>query len=365
MVKMSDYGETGAKNLRQVTRDKIEQYVKEGWVTSSRHRSLPLTIYNYTKKTQFAHKWDTITKMCRGLVLDDDNRIVINAPEKFFNQGEPEAPTLDLTNCKVLEKLDGYYIAIRYDKKYGLLVTSRGSFDSKYAEKAREILKEQEIHFSLDTDYFCELLCDFPEDSSIIVTKHPEQTLVLWGVDNDIPYDGCGWDGEMAMEIPQDSLSDYLHTEVEGVVLFDPATKERLKVKTDWYITMHRAISGCSKNRVWEILQGGGKLKGQTSTTYTGVDKKEYTLDLAQIPEEHFQTMLGWEDELQKQFDYYIGTAHFYEDLYKTWSDKEFATNPLVPLTYRRIVLAWRHKKDPTKQVWRSVKNKLLRNPEN
>lgn len=363
--KMSDYGDTGAKYIKPEFRAKIEQYVKEGWVQSNRHRTLPLTIYNYTKKTQFAHKWDDVTKNCRGLVLDDNNKIVIDAPRKFFNKGEPEAPNIDLSKCRVFEKLDGYYIAIRYDSTYGLLVTSRGSFDSKYAQKAREILKEQGIHFNLDTDYFCELLCDFPEDTGIIVTRHPEPRLVLWGCDKEPPYNFCGWDGEEAEEIAVEEMDDYLAEQVEGVVLYEPYTHNRLKVKTDWYLSMHRAISGCSKSRVWEILQGGGKIEGQSQTTYTALDGKETTLDISQIPEEHLSTMIEWEKELQNQFNYYVGTAHFYEDIYKNATDKDFATNPLVPRTYRTIVLAWRHKKDPTKQIWRSVKRKLLGNSEN
>lgn len=354
--------------MKYITKDfqeRIDQYVKEGWVQKNRHRTLPLTIYNYTKKTQFAHHWDDVTTRCRGLVVDDNRRIVINAPPKFFNQGEPEAPTLDLSDCRVFEKLDGYYIAIRYDGEYGLLVTSRGSFDSKYVEKAREILKEQEIHFKPDQDYFCELLCDFEEDTGIIVTRHPQATLVLWGVNEGVPHDYCGWDGEIAEEIfSLEDMENYLSTQVEGVVLYEKQTNNRLKVKTDWYLTMHRAISGCSKSRVWEILQGGGHIKGQQTTTYIGVDKKEQTLDISSIPEEHLQTMITWEEELQKQYDYYIGIAHFYEDLYKNASDKDFATNPLVPKLYRNIILSWRHKKDPTKQIWRSVKSKLLSNTE-
>lgn len=344
----------------------VNKHVEEGYINAARHPELPLTIYNYTKKTQFEHHWNPITMKCRGLVIDDDNRVVIDPPRKFFNRGEPEAPEVDMTHVVAMEKLDGYYISIRYDTEYGLIVTSRGSFTSKYAQKARELLETEGISFSHDTDFFCELLWNFPEDTGIIVTRHEHPGLVCWGRDAVFPQHDTTrhWSGTIAKLLTEEEVEEYLKQEVEGVVLFNTETTERVKVKTDWYLAMHRAISGCSKHRVWEVLQGGGRLAGQSQTTYTGVDNRTHTINLAQIPEEHMQQMLSWEDELQKQYHNYLLTARYYEDCFRQLSDKTFATLAPVPPLYRSIVLAWRHQKDPTKQIWRAVKRKSLRNAE-
>ena len=47
-------------------------------VTARRHPRLPLAIYNYTAQAQHAPmaQWTTALMDCRGLILDDDGKIV-------------------------------------------------------------------------------------------------------------------------------------------------------------------------------------------------------------------------------------------------------------------------------------------------
>ena len=360
--------------LSPATRTALKNMVAEGWIQEQRHPYFKnLAIYNYSKKTQFARNWNLVTKMCRGLVVDTSTwRIVINSPRKFFNTSEPEAPDVsqwEPEHQHYYEKLDGYYISARYDDQYGLIVTSRGSFDSKYAKLARQLITKNRgvTNLQKDHDYFFELLANFQGDESIIVTKYEgEPKLVLWGFDG-APADRTKifW-CDVAKELTHDEAKKYLETDVEGLVLYNDKTGERAKVKTSWYLTMHRAISGCTKNRVWEVLQGGGRIEeGLPSTTYTDLQKQQHTLDLTQIPEEHLGMMIGWAKELQEKFDYYYQNAEFYHDMYKDWTDKDFAQNPLVPLTFRSLVFSLRKQKDPTQQIWRLVKKSLLSNSEN
>jgi len=62
----------------------LQEYEKEGWLISQSHPTLPLTIWNYSRTTQFEGKWDEITIMCRGLVTDDETGEVVARPFKKF-----------------------------------------------------------------------------------------------------------------------------------------------------------------------------------------------------------------------------------------------------------------------------------------
>ena len=90
----------------------LNQYVKDGWVERNDHPSLPISIYNYSRKTQYEGKWDDITLKTRGLVLDTEGNVIAKSFDKFFNYEElvgnkwvdskiPNEP------FEVFEKMDG------------------------------------------------------------------------------------------------------------------------------------------------------------------------------------------------------------------------------------------------------------------
>ena len=66
--------------------------------------------------------------------MDDEGDIIVNAPPKFFNLGEPFADRVNLRRAIITEKADGYLISVTNSSKYGLIVASRGSFDNKYVD---------------------------------------------------------------------------------------------------------------------------------------------------------------------------------------------------------------------------------------
>jgi hypothetical protein len=43
--------------------NKLNKYVEEGWVDTNRHYTLPLTIYNYSRKAQIKNLTGFIEKM--------------------------------------------------------------------------------------------------------------------------------------------------------------------------------------------------------------------------------------------------------------------------------------------------------------
>jgi RNA ligase len=67
----------------------LNQYVEEGWVVKNDHPSLPLSIYNYSRKTQYEGKWDDVTLQCRGVITDNaTGKVLVRPFKKFFNYEE-------------------------------------------------------------------------------------------------------------------------------------------------------------------------------------------------------------------------------------------------------------------------------------
>ena len=65
-----------------------KHYIDTGKVVKQNHPTLPLSIYNYSRTTQYDGKWDRYTLACRGLVLDNEGNVIAKPFPKFFNYEE-------------------------------------------------------------------------------------------------------------------------------------------------------------------------------------------------------------------------------------------------------------------------------------
>lgn len=350
----------------------VMKAVEGGYVTRKQHpEKKNLWILNYTKKTQFERYWTPVTRRCRGTIVEwprfgSDLLTVVAAPSKFFNNGEPEAP--DLTKWKfrdiyITEKLDGYFISVRNDSKYGLLVASRGSFDNQYVDAAKKLIPAD---LPLDIDFFCELCQDFPGDENIIVTRHPTPRLVCWGVGSTVPTptSPCGWPGEIAKRVTEQQFRQYMLGRVEGVVAFNLSTNERVKVKTQWYLGMHRAISRCTFKDVLEIVSGGGEISKNETTTYIDAQGESQTITLSMLPEEHLIKMREWEREIWCCHENIVDSASVDYEVWNERGPKEYAQKSDTPSDIKSIVFAMMSGKDYAKineLTWKTVKKRLLR----
>ena len=63
---------------------KLEQYSRTGHLFKQVHRTLPLSIWNYTPEVQYGQLWDEITLQCRVLVTEIDVNVVDSTFIKFF-----------------------------------------------------------------------------------------------------------------------------------------------------------------------------------------------------------------------------------------------------------------------------------------
>lgn len=296
-------------------RERLNKLIEQGLIRQARCPDKPLTIYSYTTHCQFEEAWNDITRVCRGLVLDDNGNTIIKCVPKFFNLGEEYCAEVNLEDCEILEKIDGYMISIKDDTTYGLIVTSRGSFVSKYAEAAKNLLTiEQMKNLVPNYTYFCELCQNFEGDEGVIVAKHETPHLICWAMNDDkneeIDPTSSNCPFEIVRKFTSDEAEKYLENKVEGIVLRDNKTHARVKVKTEWFMETHRIIADCTKKRVWELIRDGRRVE-----------------TLGNLPDEYMKQMYAWQQELLDDMNEDMAEVELLYRATHHLTDKEFATS--------------------------------------
>lgn len=248
----------------------LGQMIDEGYVQVRYHPDYPLAIYCYTKQAMFDRKWNEVTKTCRGLIVNDETGEVIARPfKKFFNLGEPDAPVFgDDDWVTVYDKVDGS-LGIAYDTPDGPAIATKGSFVSEQAVHATELLRARYPKYN-----------GIEGITDLFEIVYPENRIVLdYGDADELRYLGSVWvnDGDAYWngilmthcEIPKNMAVQFgtyksvmqdldLHRDnAEGFVIFNDDTFDRLKVKQEDYIELHRVMTGLNERQLWEWLSEG------------------------------------------------------------------------------------------------------------
>lgn len=125
----------------------LQRLLESRHISRSRHPSMPLSIYDYTTRTQFDGHWTRETIICRGLVVHDDGSIVARPLDKFFNLDEHASTMRDRLPSgpiEVTDKLDGSLVVLRNDPD-GIAASTRGSFVSDQAGLATIWLRSRKL----------------------------------------------------------------------------------------------------------------------------------------------------------------------------------------------------------------------------
>jgi RNA ligase len=243
----------------------LNRYHEEGWLMKQVHPDLPLTIWNYTAATQYEQRWDEVTLRCRGLVTDDNGVIVNNPIPKFFNYSESRGKYV----CnfkkpfKVFEKYDGSMIQVFWYED-NVIVASRGSFTSQHALWAAELLNNKPVEaIQKGYTYIFELI--HPENR-IVVNYGDTKDLILLSirdVEGDIWLSNVENYFTVLNEYKIANLTRWKHlknlakmndSNREGyVILF--ASGERVKVKFEEYVELHKIYTGLTNKHVWEAVR--------------------------------------------------------------------------------------------------------------
>lgn len=266
----------------------LNQYVKDGWVERNDHPSLPISIYNYSRNTQYEKRWDDITKMCRGLILDNEGNVVAKAFDKFFNMEEHTNDEIPNEPFEVFEKMDGSLgILFNYNKEW--ILATKGSFTSDQAVKGMEILKKYRYNRLLEGyTYLFEII--YPENR-IVCNYDFEDLILLSVIDNKDGYELRIHDDTIHLEGNRfrniylnlgfkmvkkyDGIKDYnslkeiIAGNQEGFVIrFQNGF--RMKIKGEEYVRLHRILTGFSNVDIWEYLK----------------DEKNFSELLEKVPDE-------------------------------------------------------------------------------
>lgn len=246
----------------------LGRMLDEGFIQVRHHPDYPYAIYCYTKQAMFDRKWNHTTKTCRGLIVNEDTGEILARPfSKFFNLGEPDAPVFGHTDwVTVYDKLDGS-LGIAYETPDGPAIATKGSFTSEQALKATELLRAKYpryMHDDINTDLF-EII--YPENR-IVLNYGDEESLRYLGSVNIEDGDDY-WNGILMKlwGIPRNSFVDsgpfyqlkldLNRPNAEGYVLHNEYTGERLKVKQQDYLELHKVMTGLNERQIWEWMKDG------------------------------------------------------------------------------------------------------------
>ena len=247
--------------------EKLKQLEADGLVSSQRHQHLPFTVWNYTNKCQYQRAWTPETLSARGLILDDDGKVVSRGFQKFFNLQEHQGP---LPDCPfhVFDKVDGS-LGILYFDKIGLpSIATRGSFDSEQAVKATEIFRAKYYGYSPPPGFTAVFEIVYPENRIVVDYGKTadlfhlglvsnETGLPLWATDSE-------WDGphaEVFDPLPPYELVKFVKPNCEGFVV-RYQNGFQVKVKLEEYVRIHRLMFQTSTRSIWDHLAAGNSLVG-------------------------------------------------------------------------------------------------------
>ena len=336
----------------------LNKYHNQGLLYRQVHPTLPLTIWNYTEEVQYGEKWDELTLSARGLVTDEFGTIVARPFKKFFNMEEGRhTPTQDF---EVFEKVDGS-LGIVFKYKGEWMIATRGSFTSDQAIKGKEMLdrlKMDKVPHNLT--YLFEIV--YPENR-IVVDYGDQEKLVLLGA---IEV-GSGLEvsrhtleyfaSEIGSEISKsyDGIKDYsvlkdmVKDNEEGfIVRF--SNGDRMKVKGQEYLRLHKIMTNLSTTAVWEVLSNGGNfedlLKDVPDEFYSKI--QDYVKSLR-------YSFYQIREDAGKKFDYFMYGK--YNDKEPITNKKEFAMWVLKqPQHLQPILFRMFDKKEYFSYIWKLIK---------
>jgi RNA ligase len=358
--------------------EKLEKYYEEGLLIKQTHPTKDLTIWNYTQKVQYEKLWDEVTLQCRGLVTNSKGEIVARPFKKFFNLEEIDS--LPSGDFKVYEKLDGslgilfyYETELSDERRYNIwfnnnyetgmerffdpnnlpdydnpyyeptpkkegewILASRGSFISEQSVRGTEILKKYNLSpLSHEYTYLFEII--YPSNR-IVVDYGEDEKLILLGIvhnmidDFELPLDSTTFIEETGFEIVKEyNLGDNIHllkntisNDNEGYVLkFNNRPIQRIKIKGDEYVRLHRIITNISNRDIWEYLKEGKPLDEL----------------LEKVPDEFYNWVKNTVSDLQNKFDTIKNNVEL--EFKELINKKEFAEkiieNPNKSFLFKRL----------------------------
>jgi RNA ligase len=336
----------------------LNKYYDDGCLFKQTHPTFPLTIWNYSDKVQYEDLWSDTLLICRGLVTDNKGNIIARPFKKFFNMGEGKhTPTKDFS---VYTKMDGSLgILFNYEDEW--IFATRGSFTSDQSIKGMEMLSKYD-YSKLNKEYT--YLFEIIFEQNRIVVKYDFEDVILLGMihtesgdEIDIhngPMEHINLISDIGLPVVNKYdgiedftlLNDMIGDNEEGfVVRF--TNGDRMKIKGEEYIRLHKIMTNVSTTAVWEILSNGD-------------DINEIIKD---VPDEFYDKIKDYVKSLRYQYWSVQELAgKYFDNLYESYNGdlpekskyaewvKQFEKY-LHPILFKMY-----DNKDYSKYIWRLIK---------
>lgn len=161
--------------------------------------------------------------------------------------------------------------------------------------------------------------------------------------------DALDWPGPITEVHPFRTLADALaapqRDNREGYVLHFPRTDERLKLKHDRYVELHRIVTGMNERVVWEHLGNGGTIDELATP----------------LPDEFRPWVHAVADRLHTERDTIIrdaheAHAHLLDALPDGWTRKDYALRAATYGPLRPYLFNLLDGRDPSPGIWKTLR---------
>ena len=245
-------------NTSCVNLDDYKKLKEEHLVQMKKHPTLPLTLLNYTPKTQMKKKWCAELLQARGLVVNDDGVIVARPISKFFNDYELQG-SFPTGLFEVYEKLDGSLIIMSFFNGKPFFCT-RGSFTSEQSLKAKEIYNKKYTENVVDQEYTYCFEIIYPQNKIIINYRGEEDMFLLAKIHTrtgkEAPIIGTGFkSAELHRTTSLNELKQMDEINKEGFVVKFLEFNFRMKIKFQTYISLHKMKGNLSRKQIIELIK--------------------------------------------------------------------------------------------------------------
>lgn len=250
--------------------------IERGYISRSKHDVLPISILNYTRKTQFESFWSLETLMSRGLIIDNHNNFVNHIVPKFFSYDQLLSFRSHTWASHILRKIgnEPFSVQDKVDGSMGivtsyqgqLITATRGSFNSDQAIKLREIIKNKYSNFKIAEDITLIGEIIYPENRIVCNYGDTEDFFLFAAIDNK-----TGQELDIyTLDVPFPKVERYAYKSFEELCALQPKDKEgfvvkfadnsRIKIKTEDYKLRHKIITNTNEHTIWEYLSGNKPL---------------------------------------------------------------------------------------------------------
>lgn len=247
--------------------DALARHVANGTVRATPAPELGLTVYKYSPMVPAMRLWDQVTLTCRGIIFDDDGRLVARPFSKFFNLSEHADGEIDINATGlVMDKIDGS-LGIGFHRDGAWHVSTQGSARSEHAVFATGLMRAAYADTRV-VDGWTPLFEIIAPQFRIVADYGDTEDLILLGavaddgrwIGPDAARELFGFTGPVAPSW-RGSIRDALATPdpgdlSEGFVVA-PDTGPMVKIKFPSYLAAHRARFQITPRSVFRALRDG------------------------------------------------------------------------------------------------------------